>query len=156
MKKFDWGSSVGTLANVGVFAGLVMLAVELNQNNEVLEAQSRDVWVDRRAEILETMALNPELLELLLKAADASEPLSELEQQRVRSIGMRTLGVWEHQFHEMRRGRRSEREIVSLQQTVYNSDGNDFGTRFAWEQYKSRRAAPEYRIWFEENVVDTP
>jgi hypothetical protein len=56
----------------------------------------------------------------------------------------------------MMRGRLSEREIISLQQTVYNSDGNDFGTRSVWEHYKSRRAAPEYRIWFEENVVDTP
>ena len=105
---------------------------------------------------METMALNPELLELLLKAAEASEPLSELEQQRVWAIGMRTLGVWEHQFNEMMRGRLSEREIISLQQTVYNSDGNDLGTRSVWEQYKSRRATPEYRIWFEENIVDTP
>lgn len=91
--------------------------MELRQNNEVLEAQSRDVWVDRRAATRETMALNPDLLELLIKAADATEPLTHIERQRVRAMGMRTFAIW--------------------------------------EDYKAKRASPDYRSWFEENIIDT-
>ena len=153
MKNIDWGKSVTLVANVGVIVGLLLLAFELRQNNEVLEAQSRDLWVDRRAAILETMALNPELLELLLKAANTSEPLSNLELRRVRAIGFRTFAIWEHQFSEMQRGRLFESEVMSLQLTNFHTDGNDFGTRMVWDDYKTHRASEEYRSWFEENIV---
>jgi hypothetical protein len=129
VKKIDLNKTVGIVDNLGVIVGLVLLAAELRQNNEVLEAQSRDAWVDRRAVIPETMALNPELLELLIKAADASEPLPDLERHRVTAFGYRTFAIWEHQFTEMRRGRLSENEVRALQRTIYHSDGNDFGTR---------------------------
>ncbi len=155
VKNIDWGKSVAIVANIGVIFGLVLLAVELNQNNEVLEAQSRDVWVDRRAAILEKMALNPELLELLLKAANTSEPLSNLELRRVRAIGFRTFAIWQHQFTEMRRGRLTESEVMSLQRAVFHTDGNDLGTRLVWEDYKTHRASADYRSWFEENIVVT-
>ncbi len=38
MKKLDLGQSVGILANIGVIAGIVFLAVELRQNNELVVA----------------------------------------------------------------------------------------------------------------------
>jgi len=41
MKKIDLGQTLNTLANVGVIAGIVFLAVELNQNNEFLELEAR-------------------------------------------------------------------------------------------------------------------
>lgn len=41
MKKFDFGQTLNTLANAGVVAGIIFLAVELNQNNELLELEAR-------------------------------------------------------------------------------------------------------------------
>ena len=39
MKKIDLGQTINILANVGVIAGIVFLAFELQQNNELLGAQ---------------------------------------------------------------------------------------------------------------------
>ena len=41
MKKIDLGQTIGILANIGVVAGTVFLAVELRQNNELLNSQER-------------------------------------------------------------------------------------------------------------------
>ena len=41
MKKIDLGQTIGIVANVGVIAGLLLLAFELNQNREITEAQTR-------------------------------------------------------------------------------------------------------------------
>jgi hypothetical protein len=42
MKKIDIGQTVGLLANPGVVAGIEFLAVELRQNNELMNAAARD------------------------------------------------------------------------------------------------------------------
>ena len=39
MKKIDVSQTLGILANIGVIAGIIFLAVELQQNNELLEAE---------------------------------------------------------------------------------------------------------------------
>lgn len=158
MKKFDLGQTVGLLANLGVIAGIVFLGLELHQNNEVLESQSRDAWVDRQSGILETLALNPELLEVMLKGTADLDSLSNLEYSRYRSIGFRTLIIFEHQFDEMSRGRLEEREIINLQRRVFHARGrsflHDYGTEAAWEEYDASLASPGFRAWFQENVVD--
>ncbi len=41
MKKIDLGQTITILANVGVIAGIVFLAVELRQNNTLMAAQAR-------------------------------------------------------------------------------------------------------------------
>jgi hypothetical protein len=49
MKKLDLGQTLGVLANAGVIAGIVFLAVELQQNNELLEAEIRTIRHDFRS-----------------------------------------------------------------------------------------------------------
>ena len=41
MKKIDLAQTLNTLANVGVIAGIIFLAFELRQNNDLLTAQAR-------------------------------------------------------------------------------------------------------------------
>jgi len=154
MNKIDLSQAIGILANVGVIAGIVFLSIEVRQNNEVLEAQSRAYWVDHQAHILETMALNPDLLEIMLNGAEHSESLTALERERVRAIGYRTLTIWQHQFDEMRRGRLAESDIMALQKAVFCTSSNDYGTRSAWEVYGATRASLEYRRWFEDKIAD--
>lgn len=41
MRKLDMARTITTLANLGVIAGIVVLAVELNQNNQLLKMEAR-------------------------------------------------------------------------------------------------------------------
>jgi hypothetical protein len=140
-------------ANFGVLIGILFLAVELSQNNDALDSQSRDSWVDRRVEVMHMMALNPDLLELMIKATKGIEPLDELEEARVGVVGFRTIVVFAHQFKEFQRDRLSEDEIRRLQYNTYHSKKNTYGVPTAWERYKVQEASPEFVIWFEENVI---
>jgi len=40
MKKIDLGQTIGILANIGVIAGIVFLAIEVRQNQRVLDEQN--------------------------------------------------------------------------------------------------------------------
>ena len=41
MKNLDVGQTITILANVGVIAGIILLAVEIDQNNQALGTQAR-------------------------------------------------------------------------------------------------------------------
>ena len=48
MKKIDLGQTSAVLANIGVSAGVVFLAIEVRQNNTELSAQSRFNYYQNR------------------------------------------------------------------------------------------------------------
>ena len=48
MKKLELGQTITILANVGVIAGIVFLAIEPRQNNELLGVQIRSGILDRQ------------------------------------------------------------------------------------------------------------
>ena len=49
MKKINLGQLIGILANLGVIAGIVFLAFELEQNNQLMEAEARTAGAERGA-----------------------------------------------------------------------------------------------------------
>ena len=84
MKKFDFGQAISILANVGVIAGIVFLAMELQQSNALLRAEARQIVVQNRATTLERWAGDAELMRLRLKAHE-NQPLTLDEQWRLDS-----------------------------------------------------------------------
>ena len=79
MKKLNLAQTLGLLANAGVIAGIVFLAVELRQNNDFMAAEARANRMDiRRGSILRTMN-NPALRQAVIKVSNG-ETLNEDEQ----------------------------------------------------------------------------
>ena len=88
MKKIEFGQTVGILANTGVIAGIVFLAVEISQNQGALEEQNMLTRLSAREVASETygnfrylLLENPDLLQVWNKA-QSDEPLTELEKQQ--------------------------------------------------------------------------
>ena len=104
MKNLDLGQAIGVLANIGVIAGIVFLAFELQQNNELLQAQSsfsqRSVDSDRR----NTLIQDPGLIEVLVKAS-SDEALTPDEQLRLMLLNNEALDGYRWQFREYQAGR---------------------------------------------------
>jgi hypothetical protein len=100
MKSFDLGQFVQTLANVGVIAGIVFLAYELRQNNELMEAEARFNRLTVSADAYNVTSTNGELAEIIVKATN-NESLTEVEFYRFRSSEMRMLVNMEWTFREM-------------------------------------------------------
>ena len=68
MKKIDLGQTINTLANLGVIVGIMFLAIELNQNNQLPKNEARyNLQLSRSGE-LDDLRRNPDLSKLKEKA----------------------------------------------------------------------------------------
>ena len=61
MKKIDLGQTISILANIGVIAGIIFLAIEIQQNNELLVSQARIERIDARKGVYDLLLNNHEL-----------------------------------------------------------------------------------------------
>lgn len=93
MKKIDLGQAIGILANLGVIAGILLLAYELQQNNALMEAQGRFNRLSIVNAAWGSWAEDADLTELRVRAGKG-EILSEVEQRRVEAAVMRILSIW--------------------------------------------------------------
>ena len=82
MKKPDLGQIISVLANLGVIAGIVFLALELRQNNELMETEARAATNDRLREVARVAFTDQSLADLLVRAKNG-ESLTESEDARV-------------------------------------------------------------------------
>lgn len=100
MKKIDLGQVIQILANLGVIAGLILLAVELEQNNELMAAEARFNRLSVQAESTTILAENPDLAGFLLKANSGAE-LAPIEQARLDYYLRRVFGNMEWAYREL-------------------------------------------------------
>lgn len=96
MKKIDPVQLIQVIANFGVIAGIVFLAVELQQNNALLEAQARATRAQVRIDAYDHAVNNPALLGAQLEA------LSELDRLMLRASAEAMLTRWQYVFGEWR------------------------------------------------------
>ena len=87
MKKVDLGQIFNTLANVGVIAGIIFLAYELNQNNEFLELEAKATRVQIMLDGWELIASDHALVALMLKDR-TEEELTATEEMQLNAYWM--------------------------------------------------------------------
>ncbi len=151
MKKLDLAQTVGILANVGVIAGILFLAVELQQNNQILTAQARTTRMEVRKEATNTFLENPELVRLLLKSQHG-EPLTEEDRFRLDGIIFLTTVTFQHSFTEYQNGLIDEEEIpISGWRNLYHERFPGFPDYWAGNKGSFRQ---DFVDWMEENVVN--
>jgi hypothetical protein len=133
VKKIDLGQAISILANAGVIAGIVFLALELRQNNELLAAEGR---INRANQIRETwngVTNHPEMAPLFVKDRNG-EALTEAEEVLLNAYWMSTLIGLQWQFQEGLAGAalngmsRNFESYGSLRRTW---QGNSVGSRAA-------------------------
>jgi hypothetical protein len=103
MKQINVGQLISILANVGVIAGIVFLALELQQNNSFLQSDAEYRVMQNR------MLFNTELLDdadllAAYRKAEAGENLSEIERQRLSLLYRRTYSSFGWEFAQAERG----------------------------------------------------
>ena len=97
------GQLVEVLANLGVIAGIIFLALELKQNNQLLRAQARRDQLDARAIALAAETKDTDLANLSFKLA-SGDPLTPFEQYRFEAWAFHLFIQWEWQYGEYRAG----------------------------------------------------
>ena len=108
---------MGVFANVGVLLGIIFLAIELQQNNALMETKARAEFADRATATMALVAANPQLAEIMAR------PLAELsagEQLQRRYFFLRFMKNIEFLFLES--NDISELPIVGWSVTFQDSD----------------------------------
>jgi hypothetical protein len=111
MKKIDLGQTVGILANFGVIAGIIFLAVELQQNNEMMRAQTRSE-LSRDVIELQSSNMNDSAYADVLLRGNKGEELSELERYQYRRHRNAWEWHWENIVYQHRIGLYDDAEFA--------------------------------------------
>lgn len=153
MKKIDFGQLISVIANLGVIAGIVFLALEIRQNNTLMTSQSRE---NQSAQVLAIQAdvfSNPDLSEILIKAG-SGESLSAAEQLRLDAFQQRVLLGMQFQFEEFQNGALDRVNLVAWR-AIYRGENSTLRVPLhrAWLDMKDV-LRPEFAEYFRRNVVE--
>ena len=97
-------------ANIGVLAGIIFLAMELQQNNEILSAQARRDQLDARSAAGALVIANADLSEILYKVSNGDK-LTPFEEYRFGRWAYQVFRNWEWQHEEYLEGTLSEEDL---------------------------------------------
>ena len=149
MKKIDLGQSISIVANIGVIAGILFLAYELQQNNRFLAAQARSDMSANRASYDELL-MTPEITSVVVKATN-NEELSAEESFRLERLRKSMFRAWEAEYREFREGMydRSDLPVEAYREAFTYMPG----LLDAWQGNRHVRD-PDFVRFMEENVVN--
>ena len=105
MKKLDCAQTVGLVANLGVIAGIVFLALELRQNNSLLTAQTAHALLSTKLEYRARIVDNTNGFTEILQKQRSGGQLDRVESARLNIFSHDLLDVLRWQFREFQAGR---------------------------------------------------
>ncbi len=133
-----------------MIAGIVFLAVELQRNNSLLEAQTRSVRLGLQVGFVDQMHV-PEVAELITKAK-SNESLTPEDEHRLYWLAVRVMVAWQAVWNESRVGTIPEDAIpVEIWRRTVREQVPRF--RVMWETEKIGRD-PDFVLWMDQNVVN--
>jgi len=100
VNKINLGQTIAILANLGVIAGIVFLALELQQNNSELASQSRMNFYQMRSDLDNQFIENVGGVGDLLSKARQGEPLSGYDTARLNARNRLILDTLEFMYQE--------------------------------------------------------
>ncbi len=156
MKKIDLGQTVTILANIGVIAGIIFLAVELRQNNELLESQTPFNHTRLRMDVGGPLYQYPHLTEIVVKKSDG-RALTAVEERMLVDVYGNIYSAWEWEFREYERGRLEELPINayrrSLTADLPGGGKLNPGLLEYWE-FRKGAHSDDFVRWFEANIIN--
>lgn len=135
MKRLDLGQGLTILANVGVIAGILLLAYELNQNRETTQSQTRSAISEMLISIISLQIADPEIAAIQTRAI-SGEPLTTEEWFRFELLQDAFWRYRENVHFQYSNGMYSEQEYLALRSVWIQ----DLETEPFREIYCNRRA----------------
>ena len=155
MRTPDLGQLIGILANLGVIAGIIFLAVEIQQNNQLLRAEAISSVLETRLTRQELVIGNDSLVDALAKTA-RGEPLSLEEMMRLEASMYRNLLGNQRDYFLYREGILSEEEFRANFPIIRGLEIDNDSTYSVfdfWERRKERSASPAFITFVEQCII---
>lgn len=90
-------------ANIGVLVGIILLILELDQNRDMMRAQTRNEISRAGLDMLAGWSGNPALADAIVRA-NSGEELSPSEQFMIRARSETVFRLWENIHYQYRQG----------------------------------------------------
>ena len=153
MKSESVSQYVTLAANVGVLLGIILLAYELNQNNDLLETQI--FFNQQQSRMIAGSTARDEPLAKAVANARNGQSLSGAEQVMLSDWYYESFIIWQWEYREYKRGRytpntQTWKEILTAQST--NGVKRYPGMREEWDIVK-RYFDADFTDFMEENVI---
>ena len=103
MKISAINEGVSLIANIGVIGSIVFLGLEMQQNTEVTQSQTRNSIVENQLSVYEKMIENPELFDIADKRS-ANLDVADAERQQLHVFILSQLRIWENEFYQYQIG----------------------------------------------------
>lgn len=145
MEKINLGQTIAILANIGVIAGIIFLAIEVGQNqasleeaNRLNERMIRDTAIDRLMAFSSLLASSEQLADLWIRGL-GDEELTQTEELRFGQLCQMEIwqaGIEASNFRAEGVESSSERLVYSFESALHPApDTRDAGTtmRRVWE-----------------------
>ena len=107
------------VTNLGVLIGIILLGVELNQNRDMMRAQTRNELSQGVLELLGSLVENKELADVMVRANNGEE-LTPTEVYIVGTQAERVFRYWENVHYQYRQGMYDESEFSRHLDTMQN------------------------------------
>jgi hypothetical protein len=104
-------------ANIGVLVGIILLIVELDQNREAVQAQTRAALSQGIVDHMSLIAGNAELANLR-RRIDGGENATEDEQYRYELITRALVRYWENVHYQYRQGLYDDAEFAAHREAI--------------------------------------
>ena len=114
MEKIGLGQTVSILANIGVIAGIIFLALELRQNTDAVRANTYQE-LNAVVQAFNSMFIaNPEVSEFFVKTADIDYDLQPEEAMRLRAFISSFYRHADNAYFQYKLGTLTEEQMRSL------------------------------------------
>ena len=144
----DW---LVLIANVAVVGGIVFLAIEIGQNNELLRSESRQTLV---ANDVTSLTVNIEHADVFAKLV-SKESLSAEDQLRLSFMYMLDLRNREFEYFQYTNGLLDEASWTSYQQVILINHSTGLG-RTWWEEIGRAVVDPAFADLIDELLMNAP
>ena len=125
------------VANLGVIAGIVFLAVELRQNNEMMRAQTRSQLAEEVTELF-TANMNDQPYAEILMRGNKGEELSEIEQYQYARHRSAWLWYWNNVAYQYQMGLYDENEFTRQISVIRGDIDKRPGMKTHWCDNRAR------------------
>ena len=103
MKISAINEGVSLVANIGVIGSIVFLGLEMQQNTEMMQSQTRNSIVENQLPVYDKMIENPELFDIADKRS-ANLDVTRAEGQQLHIFILSQLRIWENEFYQYQMG----------------------------------------------------
>ena len=142
----DW---IALIANIAVVGGIVFLAIEIRQNNELLRSESRQSLVSNDVTSLTANLQNADVFARLV----AGTKLSPEDQLRVSFMYMLDLRNREFEYLQYTNGLLDEETWLAYRNVILVNHSSDHGRKW-WTEIGRNIVDPEFAKLVDELLVD--